>query len=145
MSPPCSPLYRIPLELFERLAKLSISIINAGAWCLAPNSLHNWIRYRFQKNLFSYQEILKTGAKQFPLSSQRPFHFHCSIDARFNSDQTNTIKGLIFGKSVRILLPRPIFKTNFLPALFKTNSNLTKFWEKSFLFKLAAAECKPWL
>ena len=32
-----------------------------------------------------------SGAKHIPLSSQRPFHFHCSIRALFHSDQTNTI------------------------------------------------------
>ena len=35
---------------------------------------------------------LYSGSKHMPLSSQRPFHFHCLIGSLFCSDPTNTIQ-----------------------------------------------------
>ena len=51
------------------------------------------IRLHF-KDVYSQLEELNlySGTKHIPLSSQRPFHFPCSVGALYQSDQTNQDK-----------------------------------------------------
>ena len=47
------------------------------------------VYWRINKLLLPHK--LYSGAKHITLSSQRFFHFHCSIGTLFHSDKTNTI------------------------------------------------------
>ena len=47
------------------------------------------VNWRINKLLLPHN--LYSGAKHIPLSSQRPFHFHCSIGALFHSDLKKSI------------------------------------------------------
>ena len=75
---------------------------------------------------------LYSGTKHIPLSSQRPFHFHCSYWRLFHSDQTNTKLYGVFLHNIDMLTKIVGAYLTRVSNLFKTFVFLYNSWNSKY-------------
>ena len=75
------PIYYLLVQSFRPYWFIFWSIQYCRLKCIYRCHIVNW---RINKLLLPHN--LYSAAKHFPLSSQRPFHFHCSVGTLFYSD-----------------------------------------------------------
>ena len=97
-------------------------------WVFPPGS-EAWVGVLLLSNRLS--QHLCSGAKHIPLSSQRPFRFHCSIGTLFSYDQTNTILWLWVTKVTLMLFNIVSLMTKMLNPILSFKVLKNHFFVKS--------------